>query len=511
MKETNKPEDFSVTRKQKLQELYSDDISAKRRNNQTAKYKSKAYKNAIEVREALSNAATNRETIVETSKQLYATNPIYASVINYLSNMYSWRYKTTPHRIYTKSKRKSAKTLKTEDFNIMYSLMLEVADGLGIETKFPAILSLLFVNGGVYFTTFCDEDSISIDTLLLPDKYCRKIGETQFGTGIIQFDFSYFDSMGLSEAELKNYLKSFPKEFDKNYRRYKKDNNLQWQTLDPMFSSGLLLNELSIPTYFYLYGSILDYEKYQDNELERNENLLKYIVVHTMPHYEDKLIFEVDEVAAIHKSLKKIVDTSEKARLITTYGDVHVDKISENDRAENEVLSKAFKSIFNNAGFNSGIFTSETVEGLKMSLVRDKAIVWKYVQALVNFYSIAINNWFDFKTYEADIDILPISPYTYNDDIKVFKENATLGVGKLDFIIASGIKQRNIRDQLELEQFLKLDSITPMQTSYTQTAEDRTEEESSKDLNGKSKKTDVENEPSTTEDEVIEPNNSEDN
>jgi hypothetical protein len=133
------------------------------------------------------------------------------------------------------------------------------------------------------------------------------------------------------------------------------------------------------------------------------------------------------------------------------------------------------------------------------------------VQALVNFYSIAINNWFDFKTYEADIDILPISPYTYNDDIQVFKENATLGVGKLDFIIASGIKQRNIRDQLELEQFLKLDLITPMQTSYTQTAEDRTEEESSKDLNGKSKKTDVENEPSTTEDEVIEPNNSEDN
>jgi hypothetical protein len=511
MKETNKPEDFSVTRKQKLQELYSDDISAKRRNNQTAKYKSKTYKNAVEVREALGNAATNRETIVETSKQLYATNPIYASVINYLSNMYSWRYKTTPHRIYTKSKRKSAKTLKTEDFNVMYSLMLEVADGLGIETKFPAILSLLFINGGVYFTTFCDEDSISIDTLLLPDKYCRKIGETQFGTGIIQFDFSYFDSMGLSEADLKNYLKSFPKEFDKNYRRYKKDNNLQWQTLDPMFSSGLLLNELSIPTYFYLYGSILDYEKYQDNELERNENLLKYIVVHTMPHYEDKLIFEVDEVAAIHKSLKKIVDTSEKARLITTYGDVHVDKISENDRAENEVLSKAFKSIFNNAGFNSGIFTSETVEGLKMSLVRDKAIVWKYVQALVNFYSIAINNWFDFKTYEADIDILPISPYTYNDDIQVFKENATLGVGKLDFIIASGIKQRNIRDQLELEQFLKLDLITPMQTSYTQTAEDRTEEESSKDLNGKSKKTDVENEPSTTEDEVIEPNNSGDN
>ena len=54
-----------------------------------------------------------------------------------------------------------------------------------------------------------------------------------------------------------------------------------------------------------------------------------------------------------------------------------------------------------------------------------------------------------------------------------YKTNATLGVGKLDYIIASGIKQKNIQDQMYLEKFLKLDEIVPMQTSYTQTAEDR--------------------------------------
>ena len=57
-----------------------------------------------------------------------------------------------------------------------------------------------------------------------------------------------------------------------------------------------------------------------------------------------------------------------------------------------------------------------------------------------------------------------------------YKENATLGVGKLDYFIASGVKQKNIQDQLYLEKFLKLDEITPMQTSYTQTAEDRKED-----------------------------------
>ena len=249
---------------------------------------------------------------------------------------------------------------------------------------------------------------------------------------------------------------------------------------------------MSIPTYFYLMGGILDYEKYQDNELERNDNLLKYLVVHTMPHYEDNLIFEVDEVEAIHQSLKRIVDTGEKARLITTYGDVHVDRISENDTSENQVLSKAFAAIFNNAGFNSGLFTGDSVTALEMSLIRDKGRVWKHVQSLLNFYTIAINNWFEFKEYQADIDILPISPYTYNDDIVKYKENATLGVGKLDYFIASGIKQKNIQDQLNLESFLKLNEIAPMQTSYTQTAEDRTEEGDGEKPEDKDNKTGIE-------------------
>lgn len=62
-----------------------------------------------------------------------------------------------------------------------------------------------------------------------------------------------------------------------------------------------------------------------------------------------------------------------------------------------------------------------------------------------------------------------------------YKTSATLGIGKLDYIIASGIKQRHIQDVFDLESFLDLTQITPLQTSYTQTAEDRVKENSSDD------------------------------
>ena len=460
---------FKTTRVSSLEKLYSDEMSTKRRYDNSTTYSTTDYNSAAEIRKALSDAVGNKNSIIETSKKLFVTNPIYASIINYLTDMYTWKYKVIPHRVYTNSE----KELNAEEYMLMYQLMLEVTEGLSLKTKGPYLLQRLFVEGSVFFTTLSDDQSLNIDTLVLPTKYCRKIGETQFGTAIIEFDMSYFRDLGLVEKDLKEYFKSFPKEFEVGYRKFLADSKQQWCELDPHFSSGIMMNEVGVPTYVYILGGILDFEKYQDNELERNENSLKYLVVHTIPHYEDQLIFEVDEVAAIHRSLKKVVDTGEKARLITTYGDVHVEKIAENDISENEVLSKAFKAIFNNAGFNSGLFTAESVKALDMSLIRDKGMVWKYVQQIVSFYNVAINNWFDFKGYQADIDILSISPYTYIDDIEVFKNNATLGVNKIDYLIASGIEQKHISDVLLLEKTLGLENITPMQTSYTQTAKDR--------------------------------------
>ncbi len=464
---------FRINRAKDLRELYSDELSNKRRQDQTPAYGGKLYNTAAEVRKALLDAISNPANIVEASKKLYAVNPLYANIINALSNMFTWQYKVVPHKRFINSKTKIKKDDKEDDYRFQYYTMLEIADGLSIETKFPALLSYLFICGAVYYTTVFDDDTMTLDTIVLPTKYCRKVGQTQYGTAIIEFDCSYFDNLSMTEEKKKEFLESYPDELVDAYNAYKEDNTLRWIQLDPRFSSGILQNEAAVPTYFYLYGAILDYEKYQDNELERNENRLKYLVTQKMPIYQDKLVLETDEVKALHASMKKVIDTGNKARLITTYGDIDVKQLSQNDTTENEVLAKAYKTIYNNASLNSELYTGNSVTALKMAIIRERSLVWNFVQQLISFYNIAINNWVDFKTYEANIEILPISPYTYNDDIKEYRNNATLGVNKLDFVIASGVKQMHIEDQLKLENFLHFDKITPMQTSYTQTAEDR--------------------------------------
>lgn len=199
---------FRVNRTKEFDNLYADESSRKNRQGETLVYSTVDVKNAAAVRKLLNDAITNKQTLVETSKQLYITNPIYASVINYLAEMFTWQYKVTPHRVYTKSKAKARKQISDKDFQIVYSQMLELVDGLSIETKFTELLTRLFITGSTYFTSYLDEDSMTINMLLLPEKYCRTIGQTQYGTYIIEFDFSYFTDLGYSETTLKDFLKS---------------------------------------------------------------------------------------------------------------------------------------------------------------------------------------------------------------------------------------------------------------------------------------------------------------
>ena len=52
--------------------------------------------------------------------------------------------------------------------------------------------------------------------------------------------------------------------------------------------------------------------------------------------------------------------------------------------------------------------------------------------------------------------------------MNIYKEGATLGVSKIEYIVSTGTKQVDIGSKYELENYLKLDKLKPLSTSYTQ-------------------------------------------
>lgn len=452
---------FKITRA-KIKEMYESDVSIKRNVNKTTS--SSATINTLST-DTLSNnyyaLTTELETQRRYSNELYTFYPIYAGLLDYLSNMYLWRYTYVPRMVKERT--------NAADYKEIYDLIGEVVDGISIETTFPIVLTELYINGAVFLLTTKNTSSKTIATLSLPSKYCRVNAVTQFGTYIFQFDFSYFDSLGLNKEELSRIWDFYPKEMQPMYNAYLADKqNMRWQQLDPKYAAAFMLNKNGFPTRLRAIFSILQYDQYLSNELERNNQLLDKIISHKMPTWEDKLVVEIDEMAELHKSIANILSRNNHIRLVTTFGDMDVLSIGQDMAQENKTLDNAYNSIYDNSGTNHTLFNGTIKEALTYALQRDQSTTWKYIQQLTNFYNLTINNSFNFKGYQCDLSILPITVYNEQDKIILYKEGATLGVTKLEYIVSTGVKQINLESKFILEDFLKLDQLKPLSTSYTQ-------------------------------------------
>lgn len=395
------------------------------------------------------------------SNEAYTFYPIYAQLIDTLANMFQCKYIYTPHMVKQKA--------QNVDYGEIYSLMGEVVDGISIETTVPNLLTKLFLEGVVNFTCAKNKPSNTITTLVLPANYCRKATMTQYGTYVIQFDFQYFDDLRLTQEQLEITFDLFPDEFKALYNQYKSDTNLRWAVLDPKYSTAIQLNDNGFPTKLKALFALKRYDTYSDNELERSTQQLEKIVTHVLPTWEDKLIVDMDEMKELHQSMAKSLAAKTKhCRLFSSFGNIDVKSISEDGTHENKTLANAFDAIYNDSGENQATFSGEIAEALALSITRDESIVFKYIQQIINFYNITVNNLYNFKGYQCDIEMLPISNYNYKERLETYRQSATLGVGKLEFIVASGIKQSHIPDKFTLEDYLQLDKLKPLSTSYTQ-------------------------------------------
>ena len=440
------------------------------------------YTNGAQLDALFKNIGSQNDKCVELSNALYYGNRVYATMLDFLSNMYYFRYITVPRQI------KPNKPIGKEEYDKIYHSMLEYVDGVNIEVVFPELLGRLFRMGQIFVTVAGHSSSKAVSTMILPNKYCKPTFQTQYGTLEFKFDFSFFDSLGLDKEQLAILLERFPEEFAERYEIYSNSSNktlTRWQTLDPRYSCCFQMNEEGFPSFLSVFYDIINHKTYKLNELDRNTNLLERLVIQEIDM--EKTNLDMTEVEELHDSMATTICSSPGTTLLTTVGKVTVEPLQEQIGEKNDILQNSFRSIFNEAGLNDALFTGESTADL--SIKRNLAFVWHFIEQLEAFYNLALNNIKSFGPFQLSLRILKASPYTAEEDMNLLHQSATLGVGVLDYIIASGTKQVDLDATIQLEKHLDLvNKLVPLASSHTQSSsavnnKPKGDEEDSKESN----------------------------
>lgn len=416
-----------------------------------------------QLKQQVQNNIDNPGGLAALSKLLHSLDSNYAKIISYYAHMYNIRYTVVPVKTDHKSQ------VDGDAYLEMYNQMMEVVDGLSLETLIPSLLEEVFLSGSAYVTSEKNNAAKTASLIILPPEFSRIVLKTNLGTNVIEFNFKYFDAFR-SDEQKKEVLELFPKEFTTLYSEYLKNTQLEWKMLDPRHSTAFTMNDKQIPPFINALDGILEYETVRGNEIEKSDNELKSIFIHRIPVEDGEPIFDINEVVAIQQKIAQIVGNHKGLDSITTFGESEIHRLQDEGKMENKRIEQSFKTIYNSAGINANIFNGTIDKALEINLSTDKALVWSVIQNINSFVNLTLNNLFKFKAYQTEVNLLPITIYKEKEEVKAYMEAATFGVGKLDAVVALGIKQKHLLDRKKLEDEIKLDELlVPLKSSHTTT------------------------------------------
>lgn len=470
-----------------VEEIYKNESAlSKKREERISSNLLKRIKSKADLVKYLDISLDDPSDIIKGSKMLHALDSNYARIISYFADMFFTRYTVVPEIFDEK--------IEGESFLELYKEMVEIVDGLNLETVLPQVIREVFISGSAYlYATESKQSKITV-IRFLPAESCRTIYTTNYGTNVIEFNFDYFKD--LSDEELiAETLALYPSEFTTLYNQAVSE-DVSWLQLDPSRTTSILANEYAIPPLINSLTGILEYEDTREIEIKKGNRELQKILIHRIPVENGLPIFDVDEVKSIQKAMAVITRNHEGLETITAFGETKLHNLQEEGNIENKRVAQAYKSIFNSAGLNASPFTDKGSDSLDMMFSIDKAFVWNFITQFNVYINLIVNQLYSFKNSQAIIKFLPITVHKEKETVAAFRENASFGIGKLDALMAAGIKQKDLINEIKLEKELNLDILlTPLQSSHTQSgADEKGEKETVKEQEIKTQEVDEDEE-----------------
>lgn len=384
------------------------------------------------------------DTLREISNYFYEANGIYYRLCRYMAYLYRYDWYVTPFVI-DAEKEKQNKILTD------FAKVLSYLDNSDTKRLCGDIV-LEVMRNGVYYGIIMDfGDKFGIQKL--PPAYCR----CRYYSGIdpiVELNLRFFDAYFSNPQYKIKVLKMFPVDVQKAYVAYKQNklkgdypgDTSYWYPLDPDMSVKISMNDSDFPPFVGIIPSLIDLDQAQELDRKKTMQQLLKIIIQKLPLDKNgDLIFDVDEAKDIHNNAVMMLRKAIGVDVLTTFADIDVaDMRDKNTTTTTDDLKKAERTVFNNSGTSQNLFNAEGNLAVTNSILNDEASIHDLILRLSSFFNRLIAKFNRKNHYTFTFGMLDTTQYNYKELSKMYKEQASLGYGKVFPQLALGHSQSSI-------------------------------------------------------------------
>ena len=343
------------------------------------------------------------------------------------------------------------------------------------EAYLPSLLTNCAVRtlvDGAYYGVIQSMDKTSLVVIDLPGAYCRSIYKSLSGNDLVEFDVRYFDTI-VDQDIRDSIFSAYPKEVRNYYRKWKKGTvATPWCLLSEGVGFCFTFFD-NFPLFFNIIPAAELYEEAVDNEVERDLEEIRKIIVQKIPHLTDgELLFEPEEAVEIHRGTVEMMKNNKNVSVLTTYADV--DSIVSRTITDNgnNAIEKMVSNIYNEGGVSKQIFSATGNLSIETSIKNDVSLMMILAHKFSRFITYIINSQFSNNNINFKYVIYPISYYNESSFITDSFKLAQSGYSALLPALALGVTQSDLRNLKVLENdVIDIQSLLiPLQSSYTQSS-----------------------------------------
>lgn len=325
-----------------------------------------------EVYQALRSVDVN--SLKDYSFSLYATNMIYARIVDYFANLLTFSWKVTPQMRAPIDTEKHKNKIMSAWWKALSYLEVVNPEKIGRE-----ITRKVLLQGVCYIAVKENAENNNFGIQYLPNQYCRCVKSIN-NQPLIDFNVSYFDTFE-SAISRDSKLAVFPPVVRAAYEKFKKsklDRDFWWVTLDPRYTYKFTLRPDDAPYFLASALDLMDMDDVKDMTMAQLERSMSKILVQKFGTTSNgDPIISLPELQQFHRDTMGMVSGIPGVDVLTTYADVKSVDIHEDtsDSVAANPQAKALNAVYDNVGVSLKLFNADNAGSMAKSIVTDESLL----------------------------------------------------------------------------------------------------------------------------------------